>query len=117
MPHNKTWPIAALLGLLRADGAAHPRRVHFIEYVMFDGINDADEDAARLVALLAGINARVNLIPHNPIAANPLRASPVARIRAFHHLVAAAGVRCMVRWPKGQDIAAACGQLARLSRA
>jgi len=114
MPHNKTWPIEALLELLREDRRVHPRRVHFIEYVMFDGINDSDDDAARIVALLAGINARLNLIPHNPIAESPLRSSPVERIHAFHHLASVAGLRCMVRWPRGQDIAAACGQLARV---
>jgi 23S rRNA (adenine2503-C2)-methyltransferase len=114
MPHNKTWPIAALLQLLRDDARVHPRRIHFIEYVMFDGINDSDDDADRLVGLLAGINARVNLIPHNPIGESPLRASPRQRIESFHQRVAAAGLRCMVRWPRGQDIAAACGQLARV---
>jgi 23S rRNA (adenine2503-C2)-methyltransferase len=114
MPHNKTWPIAALLQLLRDDARVHPRRIHFIEYVIFDGINDSDDDAARLVELLAGINARVNLIPHNPIGESSLRASPAPRIAAFHRLVGDAGLRCMVRWPRGQDIAAACGQLARV---
>ncbi len=116
MPHNKTWPIAALLQLLRDDQRVHPRRIHFIEYVMFDGINDGDDDAARIVELLAGINARLNLIPHNPIGTSPLRASPTPRIEAFHRIVSAAGLRCMVRWPRGQDIAAACGQLARVRR-
>ena len=117
MPHGKTWPIDELLEILREDHRAHPRRVHFIEYVMFDGLNDSDEDAVRIVALLAGINARLNLIPHNPIAASALRAAPVARIQAFHQLVSERGLRCIVRWPRGQDIAAACGQLGRVARA
>jgi 23S rRNA (adenine2503-C2)-methyltransferase len=116
MPHNKTWPIAALLQLLRDDGRAHPRRIHFIEYVMFDGVNDSDDDAGRLVELLAGINARVNLIPHNSIGTSALRASPAERLAAFHARVSTAGVRCMVRTPRGHDIAAACGQLARIRR-
>jgi 23S rRNA (adenine2503-C2)-methyltransferase len=116
MPHNRTWPIDALLALLRDDARAHPTRVHFIEYVLFDGINDGDDDATRIVAMLAGIRARVNLIPHNPVAdgRSDFQSSPPARIRAFHQLVSAAGLRCMIRWPRGQDIAAACGQLARL---
>ncbi len=113
MPQTRSWPIAALLGLLRDDRLAHPRRVHFIEYVLFDGVNDSDADAARLLELLAGIHARVNLIPHNPITSSPLRPSPAARIDQFHALIAAGGVRCIVRWPRGRDIAAACGQLAR----
>jgi 23S rRNA (adenine2503-C2)-methyltransferase len=112
MPHNKTWPIAELMAVLRE----HPGRVHFIEYVLFDGVNDADADAARVVALVAGMDARVNVIPHNPIGGGPgdgLRAPSKERVMAFHKAVAAGGVRCMVRWPRGQDIAAACGQLAR----
>jgi 23S rRNA (adenine2503-C2)-methyltransferase len=113
MPQTKIWPIAELLGLLRDDQRAHPRRVHFIEYVMFDGVNDSERDAERLVELLVGISARVNLIPHNPIAGSSLRSSPGARVDAFHRRVAAGGVRCIVRVPRGQDIAAACGQLAR----
>jgi 23S rRNA (adenine2503-C2)-methyltransferase len=113
MPQTKIWGIAELLGILRDDRRAHPRRVHFIEYVMFDGVNDSADDAARLVELLAGIHARVNLIPHNPIAGSPLRPSPRDRIQQFHQVLSAAGVRCIVRWPRGQDIAAACGQLAR----
>jgi 23S rRNA (adenine2503-C2)-methyltransferase len=117
MPHNKTWPIEALLQLLRDDARVHPRRIHFIEYVMFDAINDSDDDAGRLVELVAGMNARVNLIPHNPIGASSLRASPPARIYTFQRLLAAAGLRCMVRSPRGQDIAAACGQLARIRAA
>ncbi len=114
MPHNKTWPIEELLAVLHEDRRAHPRRIHFIEYVMFDGVNDSDADATRIVGLLAGLNVRLNLIPHNPIGASPLRSSPVERIQAFHHRVSQAGLRCIVRWPRGQDIAAACGQLARV---
>ena len=114
MPQNKIWPIAALLELLRTDRFVHPRRVHFIEYVMFDGVNDSDQDAQRVVDLLAGINARLNLIPHNPIARGPLHSSPRERILAFHRVISAAGVRCLIRWPRGQDIAAACGQLAQI---
>ena len=107
MPQTKSWPIDALLALLRS----YPDRVHFIEYVMFDGLNDSDADAARLVELLRGVNARLNLIPHNAIAESPLRASPRERIEGFRRVTVAAGVRTMIRWPRGSDIAAACGQL------
>ncbi len=110
MPQTKTWPIEALLDALRAD----PERLHFIEYVMFDGINDRDDDARRIPELLRGVNARLNLIPHNPIAGSPLRASPPDRIEAFRRVVAEAGLRTMIRWPRGDDISAACGQLARI---
>ena len=115
MPHNKTWPIAELLEVLRADRVAHPKRIHFIEYVMFDGVNDSDADAARVVELLTGIHARLNLIPHNPIVSPiALQSSSTERIEGFHRVAHAAGVRTMIRWPKGQDVAAACGQLARI---
>jgi 23S rRNA (adenine2503-C2)-methyltransferase len=111
MPHGRTWPIDRLLGLLRADALAHPRRLTFIEYVLFAGVNDADADADRLVRLLAGIPARINLIPHNPFAASDLRAPSPERVLAFQARVVAQGRRCLVRWPRGREIAAACGQL------
>ncbi len=110
MPQTKTWPIDELIALLRA----HPDRVHFIEYVMFDGLNDSDADAARVVELLRGVHARLNLIPHNPIAGSPLRASARDRIEEFRRATVAAGLRTMIRWPRGSDIAAACGQLVGL---
>ena len=110
MPQTKSWPIDALLALLRD----HPDRVHFIEYVMFDGINDSDDDAVRIIELLRGINARLNLIPHNPIAESPLCASPRERIEGFRRVTVAAGIRTMIRWPRGSDITAACGQLVGL---
>ncbi|MBX5480234.1 MAG: 23S rRNA (adenine(2503)-C(2))-methyltransferase RlmN [Myxococcaceae bacterium] len=112
MPQNRTWPIASLLDALREDRARNPKRVHFIEYVLFSGINDADEDAARLPVLLEGINARVNLIPHNPVPGNPLRPPSDERVLAFQKRVADSGIRCLIRWPRGREVAAACGQLA-----
>jgi 23S rRNA (adenine2503-C2)-methyltransferase len=113
MPQTRQWPIAALLQALRDDAVVHPKRVHFIEYVMIDGLNDADEDAARLCALLEGINARVNLIPHNPFPGRDYQPSPRDRVLAFQKRVAEAGIRALVRWPRGVEISAACGQLAR----
>jgi 23S rRNA (adenine2503-C2)-methyltransferase len=112
MPQTRTWPIAALLGCLRDDAARARRRVYFVEYVLFDGVNDADADADRLVALLDGIPARVNLIPHNPYPGGTLRPPAEERVLAFHRHVADRGVVCLVRRPRGRDIAAACGQLA-----
>ena len=111
MPHGRTWPIDQLLGLLRADAPRNPRRLHFIEYVLFDGVNDGDADADRLVRLLDGVSARINLIPHNPFPGSDLRAPSLARLLAFQARVAAQGRLCLVRWPRGRDIAAACGQL------
>jgi 23S rRNA (adenine2503-C2)-methyltransferase len=112
MPQTRMWPIAALLGALRDDARRAPARVHFIEYVLFAGVNDTDADADRLVALLDGIAARVNLIPHNPHPGSPLAPPSPERLLAFQRRVAGQGVRCLVRWPRGRAIAAACGQLA-----
>ncbi len=109
MPHNKTWPIAALLGELQQD--TRPHREHFIEYVLFDRVNDTDADADRLVALMKPLRARVNLIPHNPFPGSPLKAPSDERLRQFHARVVAKGQLCLVRWPRGREIAAACGQL------
>ncbi len=111
MPQNKSWPIAALLGELAEDAGRNPRRQHFIEYVMFEGVNDSDEDAERLVQLMKPLRARVNLIPHNPFPGSPLKAPTDARLRLFHQRVVARGQLCLVRWPRGREIAAACGQL------
>ena len=112
MPHGRVWPIAALLALLREDAVTSPRRVHFIEYVLFAGLNDGDADADRLVALLADVRARINLIPHNPFPGSELAAPAPERVLAFQARIRARGRRCYVRWPRGRDIAAACGQLA-----
>jgi len=117
MPHNQKWPIASLLGLLREDAGVHPSRVTFVEYVLFAGVNDTEEDAARLTALLAGLSARVNLIPHNPMGSSSLRAPTPERVLAFQKRLRDAGLRCFVRWPRGREIAAACGQLALTARA
>ena len=111
MPQNKSWPIAALLGELEADGLRNPRREHFIEYVMFLGVNDSDADADRLVELMRPLRARVNLIPHNPFPGSPLKAPTDARLREFQQRVVGQGQLCLVRWPRGREIAAACGQL------
>ena len=112
MPHSREWPIGALLAALHEDEARGSGRRYFIEYVLWEGVNDTDADARRLVALLAGLPAHVNLIPHNPIDGSPLRPPPPERVLAFQHLVHAGGVRCLVRWPRGREVAAACGQLA-----
>lgn len=112
MPQTRSWPIAALLGALREDAAQGSGRRYFVEYVLWDGVNDSDADASRLVELLADLPAHVNLIPHNPYDGSPLAPPPEARVLAFRDRVHAGGVRCLVRWPRGREIAAACGQLA-----
>ena len=113
MPHNRVWPIAALLGALREDQALGSGRRYFIEYVLWHDVNDSDEDARRLAALLTGLPAHVNLIPHNAYEGSALSAPSDERVLAFQSRLQETGLRCLVRWPRGRQIAAACGQLAR----
>jgi 23S rRNA (adenine2503-C2)-methyltransferase len=112
MPHNARWPIAALLGLLREAGARQPKRRFFVEYVLLGGVNDAHDDARRLAQLLRGIDAQVNVIPHNPFPGSRYVAPARADTLRFQQQVKAEGVKSIVRWPRGADIAGACGQLA-----
>ncbi len=111
VPINKRWNIEALLGALRAyPRLSNSERITF-EYVMLDGVNDSDEDARRLVRLIEGIPAKINLIPFNEWPGAPYRRSPPERIRAFADIVHRAGYASPVRTPRGEDIMAACGQL------
>lgn len=112
MPQTKTWPIASLMAALREDATRRgQKREYFIEYVLFGGLNDTDADVDRLVALLDGIPSRVNLIPYNPFPGTGLRTPTDERVAAFHARLVKAGVLTLVRWPRGREIAAACGQL------
>src|SRR5215468_4343447 len=111
VPLNRKYPIAELLEACRTyPGASNARRITF-EYVMLKGINDAPSDARELVRLLAGIPAKVNLIPFNPWPGAPYECSSEATIKAFSDIVFAAGYSAPVRTPRGRDILAACGQL------
>ena len=112
MPHTRSWPIASLLEALREDQARGSGRRYFVEYVLWDGVNDTREDAHRLIALLDGLAAHVNLIPHNAWGDGALRRSPPAHVARFQALVAEGGVRCLIRPTRGAEVAAACGQLA-----
>jgi len=113
MPINRRYPLDELIGMCRALPIPQRRRITF-EYVMLDGVNDSAEDASRLVALLHGVRSKVNLIPFNPFPASSFKPSPVSRIDAFQRQLLSAGVAASVRRSRGQDIAAACGQLALL---
>jgi len=111
MPVNRRWPIAELLAACRRFPVKQGRRITF-EYVLLGGINDTDEDARRLARLLAGIPAKVNLIPYNQNPGLPHVAPGPGRIEAFRALLLAGGLTAVVRRNRGRDIAAACGQLA-----
>jgi 23S rRNA (adenine2503-C2)-methyltransferase len=111
VPLNRKYPIAELLEACRSyPGASNARRITF-EYVMLKGVNDSPGDARELVRLLAGIPAKVNLIPFNPWPGAPHECSPDAAIEVFSDIVFAAGYSAPVRTPRGRDILAACGQL------
>ena len=111
VPLNRKYPIADLLEACRTyPGASNARRITF-EYVMLKGVNDTPGDARELVRLLAGIPAKVNLIPFNPWPGAPYECSSDAVIEAFSDIVFAAGYSAPVRTPRGRDILAACGQL------
>ena len=111
VPINKKWNIAALLDACRAyPPLGNANRITF-EYVMLKGVNDSDADAKRLVKLIAGIPAKINLIPFNTWPGTVYERSSWERIEAFAEIVNRAGYASPVRTPRGQDILAACGQL------
>jgi 23S rRNA (adenine2503-C2)-methyltransferase len=110
-PINRKYPLADLIEACRRYPLGERERLTF-EYVMLEGVNDSDAHAHELVRLLAGIRAKVNLIPHNPAPELPYQASPMERIFAFQAVLTDAGLPSFFRRPRGQDISAACGQLA-----
>jgi 23S rRNA (adenine2503-C2)-methyltransferase len=111
VPLNKKYPIAELMDACRTyPGSSNARRITF-EYVMLKGVNDSPAEARALVRLIAGIPAKVNLIPFNPWPGAPFECSTDAAIEAFGDIVNAAGYASPVRTPRGRDILAACGQL------
>ena len=111
VPINKKWNIAALLDALRDyPGLSNSERITF-EYVMLDGVNDTKEDAHRLVELIRGIPAKINLIPFNEWPGAPYKRSSGNRIHAFADIIHNAGYASPIRTPRGEDIMAACGQL------
>ncbi len=112
VPLNRRFPLAVLLGALRELDAITPRRPVFFEYTLMAEVNDAPEDARRLVALLRGIPAKLNVIPMNPHPDATQRAPSPEVCERFLAEVAAGGLTVTLRRPRGDDIEAACGQLA-----
>jgi 23S rRNA (adenine2503-C2)-methyltransferase len=111
VPLNRKYPIAELIAACRRyPGASNARRITF-EYVMLKGVNDSQADARELVRLIAGIPAKVNLIPFNPWPGSPFETSSNTAIDRFAKVVMDAGFASPVRSPRGRDILAACGQL------
>ena len=111
VPINKRWNIETLLAALRDyPRLTNSERITF-EYVMLAGVNDSDEDAHRLVKLIKGIPAKINLIPFNEWPGAPYKRSSNNRIHAFANIIHNAGYASPIRTPRGEDIMAACGQL------
>lgn len=111
VPINKKYPLDQLLQACRDyPGVSNARRITF-EYVMLKGVNDTKAEARKLVSLLKGIPAKINLIPFNPWPGAPYSCSDWEAIEEFADIVNRAGYASPIRRPRGRDIAAACGQL------
>jgi 23S rRNA (adenine2503-C2)-methyltransferase len=115
MPINRKWNIAKLLGALRAYPLEQRRRITF-EYVLLANVNDSPADAAQLAKLLRGIKCKVNVIPWNPHPEAPYARPSAQAIETFQAECKRLGLPTYLRTPRGDDIDAACGQLANRSR-
>jgi 23S rRNA (adenine2503-C2)-methyltransferase len=119
VPLNRKYPLAELLAACRHYLAKAPRDFITFEYCMLDGVNDSDAHARQLLALVdrsagkdAGVSCKFNLIPFNPFPESGLKRSPSERVRAFAQVLQDGGLVTTVRKTRGDDIDAACGQLA-----
>jgi 23S rRNA (adenine2503-C2)-methyltransferase len=112
VPINRTYPIDMLLAACREFADTLPRQKITFEYVMLDAVNDTPEHARRLARRLGDLPAKVNLIPFNSFPGVRYRRSPAAVVDRFRDILLAAGVMTITRKTRGDDIDAACGQLA-----
>jgi 23S rRNA (adenine2503-C2)-methyltransferase len=110
-PINRKYPLNELMEACRAYPLGPRERLTF-EYVMLDTVNDSDADARQLVRLLSSVKAKVNLIPHNPAPELAFQSSPMGRILEFQTILTDSSLPAFIRKPRGQDVSAACGQLA-----
>jgi 23S rRNA (adenine2503-C2)-methyltransferase len=111
MPMNRKFPIVELMRALREYPLPQRRRIT-IEYTLMDKVNDGEAEARELVQLLRGLRVKVNLIPMNPISASELKAPSGNRVAAFQRVLSENGLSCFVRTRRGDEVSAACGQLA-----
>jgi 23S rRNA (adenine2503-C2)-methyltransferase len=110
MPLNRKYPLKELLQACR-EFPLGPREYVTFEYVLLEGINDSDEDARRVAALVSGIKCKLNLIPFNSGTELAYKPSPLKRVLAFQEVLRSHEVPAYVRISRGQDVMAACGQL------
>jgi 23S rRNA (adenine2503-C2)-methyltransferase len=111
IPMNKKYPLADLMKALRAYPLPKRRRIT-IEYTLIEGVNDSPTHARELTVLLRGLPSKINLIPMNPISASELHAPKSDSVRQFQEILASGGYSCFVRTRRGDEVSAACGQLA-----
>jgi 23S rRNA (adenine2503-C2)-methyltransferase len=111
VPLNRRWPVAEVVGAARDHARTTGRRITY-EATMIGGVNDTDLDARSMADLLRGDHAHVNLIPMNPVAHTPWQASPMPVIEQFAATLREAGISATIRRNRGQEVGAACGQLA-----
>ncbi|MCE1183461.1 MAG: 23S rRNA (adenine(2503)-C(2))-methyltransferase RlmN [Rhodocyclales bacterium] len=112
VPINQKYPLKELMAACRRYLAKAPRDFITFEYTMLDGINDTDAHARELIALVRDVPCKFNLIPFNPFPGSPFRRSQAERVRRFGDILMQAGIVTTTRKTRGDDIDAACGQLA-----
>ena len=112
VPLNKKYPLAELLAACERYLEFAPRDFITFEYVMLDGVNDSDQHAHELIELVRRVHCKLNLIPFNPFPGSGLKRSAATRIKTFAQILSDAGIVTTVRKTRGDDIDAACGQLA-----
>jgi 23S rRNA (adenine2503-C2)-methyltransferase len=112
VPLNKKYPLKQLMAACQRYLESAPRDFITFEYVLLDGVNDSDAQARALLALVKDVPSKFNLIPFNPFLNSGFRRSPPERVRRFQEILMEAGVVATVRKTRGDDIDAACGQLA-----
>jgi len=111
MPINRTYPLTELMAACREYPLPPRKRITF-EYILLDGVNDDPAHARKLIKLLYGVRAKVNLIPFNPHPDIPYRKPSEERILKFQEILQGAQLNALIRQSRGSDISAACGQLA-----
>ena len=112
VPVNQKYPLKDLISACKRFLVQYPRRHVMFEYVMLDGVNDSAQDARNVITLLQGVTAKMNLIPFNPFPGTNYKTSPMSQVLAFQQRLMKAGLHTNIRRTRGDDIDAACGQLA-----
>ena len=110
MPINRRWPISEIFSKLRSVQSFQENGI-LLQYTLIAGVNDSQAHAEKLVELTKDMNVKVNIIPLNPVGPSRLKGPDADRLASFRDYIFKSGLRVMVRYSKGQDIAAACGQL------